>query len=88
MFRSSALGNIAGCFQLDGEAKRDSLARLLRNDDVIYQGTIASLRRDKDSASSVQAGFECGIKLAGFNDIEEGDVIELYRIDEVAKTLA
>jgi len=88
VFRSSALGNIAGCFQLDGEAKRDSLARLLRDDDVIYQGTIASLRRDKDSATSVQAGFECGIKLTGFNDIEEGDVIELYRIDEVAKTLA
>ena len=88
VFKSSALGNIAGCTQIDGETKRDSLARLLRNNEVIYEGRIGSLRREKDQVNAVQTGFECGIKLADFTDIQVGDLIEVYRVEEVAKTLA
>lgn len=88
VFKSSALGSIAGCIQLDGEARRDSLARLQRNNEVIYEGRVASLRREKDDATVVQSGFECGIKLENFDDIREGDVIEMFRIEDVAKTLA
>ncbi|MCH7943258.1 MAG: hypothetical protein IIB67_08510 [Proteobacteria bacterium] len=88
VFKSSALGNIAGCIQVDGETKRDSLARLLRNNEVIYEGRIGSLRREKDQVNTVQTGFECGIKLADFTDIQVGDLIEAYRVEEVAKTLA
>ena len=88
IFKSSALGNIAGCMQLDGEIQRDSRARLLRGEETIYEGKVDSLRREKDSVSSVQTGFECGITLTNFDDFKEGDIIESFRIEEVAKTLA
>lgn len=88
VFRSSALGNIAGCAVLDGEITRGSLARVVRDDVVIYQGRIASLRREKDDARSVAAGFECGIKLENFEDIKVHDIIETYRLETIAKTLA
>lgn len=87
VFRSSALGNIAGCYVTDGEFTRTSLLRLTRDSVVVYEGRINSLRRGKEDARSVQAGFECGIKIEGFDDIKEGDVIESFRIEEVAKTL-
>lgn len=87
VFRSSALGNIAGCYVTDGEFTRSSLLRLTRDSVVVYEGRINSLRRGKEDARSVQAGFECGIKIEGFDDIKEGDVIESFRIEEVAKTL-
>ena len=87
IFKSSALGSIAGCMQLDGETKRDAQARLLRNDEEVYMGKIESIRRDKDQVTSVQSGFECGIKLQGFDGIEEGDIIETFMIEQVAKTL-
>ncbi|HNT86816.1 MAG TPA: translation initiation factor IF-2, partial [Candidatus Hydrogenedentes bacterium] len=86
VFRSSAHGNIAGCYQTDGETARGSLVRLLRDDVVIHEGRIESLRRGKDDARSVSAGFECGIKLEGYDDIREGDVVEAYRVEEFAKT--
>jgi translation initiation factor IF-2 len=87
-FRSSAYGNIAGCYQQDGEAVRNSPARLLRDGIVVYDGKIASLRRGKEDVRSVSAGFECGIKLENFEDVKVGDVIEVYRIDTVASTLS
>ncbi|MBP8129159.1 MAG: translation initiation factor IF-2 [Candidatus Hydrogenedentes bacterium] len=87
VFRSSALGNIAGCYQVDGETSRASHVRLLRDDVVVFEGRIESLRRGKDDVKSVSAGFECGIKLEGYDDIKEGDTIEAYRVEEVAKTL-
>lgn len=87
IFRSSALGNIAGCFVLDGEVRRDSLARVKRGNDVVYEGRLASLRRERDDVASVQAGFECGIKLDNFEAIQEGDIIEAYRMESVAKSL-
>jgi translation initiation factor IF-2 len=88
VFKASALGSIAGCMQTDGEIKRDSLVRVLRDGDVIHEGRVGSLRRDKDTVPKVQAGFECGIKVEGFDDIREGDIIEAYEMEEVAKVLA
>ena len=88
VFRSSAHGNIAGCYVLDGEVHRGSPARVSRDNVVVYQGKIGTLRREKDDARTVAAGFECGLKLENFEDIKIGDIIELYRVDSVAKTLA
>jgi translation initiation factor IF-2 len=88
VFKSSALGSIAGCMQVDGETKRNSMARLKRNDEVVWDGKIETLRREKEQVAQVSQGFECGIKLAGFDQIQEGDIIEAYAIEQVAKTLA
>ncbi len=88
VFRSSALGNIAGCYVRDGEVTRNSRVRVIRNDETIFDGKIGTLRRLKDDVRSVQSGYECGIKIEGFDDIEEGDIIEAYRVESVAKTLA
>jgi translation initiation factor IF-2 len=88
VFKSSALGSIAGCMQIDGETNRNSLARLLRSDEVVWEGKIETLRREKEQVAKVSQGFECGIKLTGFDLIQEGDIIEAYAIEQVAKTLA
>ncbi|MCC6794934.1 MAG: translation initiation factor IF-2 [Candidatus Hydrogenedentes bacterium] len=87
VFRSSALGNIAGCYVLDGEIARTSLVRLTRDGVVVHEGKLDSLKRMKDDAKSVSAGFECGIKLDKYEDIKPGDVIEAYRIESVKRTL-
>lgn len=87
VFRSSALGNIAGCHVVDGEITRGALARLVRDGVVVYDGKIDSLRRGKDDAKSAATGFECGIKLERFDDVRAGDVIEVYKIEQIAKTL-
>ena len=88
VFRSSSQGNIAGCYVLDGEVQRGSLARLLRDDTIVYEGKISTLRREKDDARTVSSGYECGIKLDSYEDIKVGDIIETYRVESVAKTLA
>ena len=87
VFRSSAVGNIAGCYVQDGEVVRGSLVRLLRDGVVIYEGKIQTLRRMKDDVRSVAAGLECGIKIENFDDIKVGDVIEVYQIESIAKVL-
>jgi len=87
VFRSSALGTIAGCYQTDGETERGARARLVRDGVIIHEGNIQSLRRHKDDARSVAAGFECGIKLERFEDVRTGDVIECYKHESIAKTL-
>ena len=87
-FKASSLGTIAGCYMLDGEIRRDSLVRLKRGKEIVHEGRIGSLRRERDDVTSVQSGFECGIKLEGFDGIVEGDIIEAYKIETVAKTLA
>ena len=88
IFRSSTFGNIAGCSVLDGEVVRGSQVRLTRDDQIIYTGRIGTLRRGKEDVRSVTAGLECGIKLENYEDIKEGDVIEAYKIEQVAKALA
>ena len=85
-FKVPKVGIAAGCMVQDGEVSRDDLCRLVRDGIVVYEGKLASLRRYKDDVKSVKAGFECGIGLENFQDIHVGDVIESYRIEEVART--
>lgn len=81
------VGNIAGCFVLDGLIKRTAKARLIRDSVVVYEGEIASLRRFKDDVAEVKAGFECGIGLDRFSDIKEGDILECYTLEKYAAEL-
>ena len=71
----------------EGKATRDSEARLLRDNVVVYTGRVSSLRRFKDTVNEVRAGQECGIGLLNFNDVKQGDVIELFVIEKVAPEL-
>jgi translation initiation factor IF-2 len=87
IFRSSAVGNIAGCYVQDGEVSRSSLVRVVRDDVVLHEGKISSLRREKEDVRTVSSGYECGIVLENFQDIKTGDIIETYRLDEVAQKL-
>ncbi|WP_075280062.1 translation initiation factor IF-2 [Thermophilibacter provencensis] len=85
-FKVPKVGIAAGCMVQDGEISRDDQVRLVRDGIVVYDGKIASLRRYKDDVKSVKAGFECGIGLENFQDVKPGDIIEGYRIDQVART--
>ncbi|AQP49690.1 translation initiation factor IF-2 [Tessaracoccus flavescens] len=82
VFRSSKFGNIAGCMVTSGTIRRNAKARLLRDGVVVADTSIASLRREKDDATEVREGFECGLTLSNFNDIKIGDVIETYEMVE------
>ena len=84
VFRVPRLGSVAGCYVTEGTIARDGAARLLRGGVVVYDGKVASLKRFKDDVAEVAAGFECGVGLDRFRDVKEGDVIEAYRVDEVA----
>ena len=86
-FTIPKIGVIAGCYVTGGLVRRNANARLLRDNRVIHEGKMSSLRRFKDDAREVQAGFECGIGLESFNDVKIGDVIEVYEFKEVAPTL-
>jgi translation initiation factor IF-2 len=81
------VGTVAGCGVTDGKIDRNSKARLLRDNVVIFDGRLSSLRRFKDDAREVLAGFECGLSLEGYNDIKIGDTIESYFLEEVKATL-
>jgi translation initiation factor IF-2 len=87
VFRASKIGTIAGCYVLDGIVKRNSRARLLRGNVVKWDGELDSLKRFKDDVKEVKANFECGLSLKNFNEIEEGDQLEIYEITEIARTL-
>ncbi len=84
-FRVPRAGTIAGCMVLDGVIRRNARARLVRDGTVIYESTIASLKRFKDDAREVATGFECGIGIEGFNDIKEGDLIQSFQVQEVPR---
>jgi translation initiation factor IF-2 len=86
-FTIPKIGTIAGCYITNGLVRRNANARLLRDNRVIHEGKMSSLRRFKDDAREVQAGFECGIGLENFNDVKIGDVIEVYEFKEIAPTL-
>jgi translation initiation factor IF-2 len=86
VFRAPRLGAVAGSYVTEGSINRNARARLVRDGVVIYDGTIVSLRRFKDDVPSVATGYECGIGLANFRDIKEGDTIESYEVREVART--
>lgn len=83
----SKVGAIAGCLVTDGVVKRSSSVRLLRNNIVVWTGEIDSLKRFKDDAKEVRAGLECGLSLKNYNDIQVGDTLEVFEIQEVARTL-
>ncbi|QDZ27026.1 translation initiation factor IF-2 [Noviherbaspirillum sp. UKPF54] len=87
VFHVSKVGSIAGCYVLDGLVKRGASVRLLRNNVVIWTGELDSLKRFKDDVKEVKAGFECGLSLKNFNDIQEGDQLEVFEVQEVARTL-
>ncbi len=84
LFRVPKIGVIAGCMVTDGTVKRSAEVRLIRDNVVIYTGKVGSLRRFKDDASEVKTGFECGIGIANFNDLKEGDVFEFFMVEKVA----
>ena len=84
-YKVSAVGTIAGCMVKDGKVTRDSKVRVLRDNIVIHEGEIGSLQRFKDAAKEVTAGFECGMSIAKFNDIREGDIFECYIMQEVKR---
>lgn len=86
-FIVSRVGTIAGCYVTNGVIPRNAEARLIRDNIIVYQGKIASLRRFKEDVSEVQAGYECGIALEKFNDIKEGDIIEPFLVEKVARKL-
>jgi len=85
-FKISRLGTIAGCRVLAGTIERNSRARVIRDNTILGDYPIDTLRREKDDSKEVREGMECGIKLSGFNDVKEGDLFEVYRIDEVGRT--
>jgi len=87
VFRSQKLGAIAGCLVVDGTVKRSNPIRVLRDNVVIYEGELESLRRHKDDVNEVKSGTECGIGVKDYNDIQAGDQIEVYERFEVAKTI-
>jgi translation initiation factor IF-2 len=86
LFRISRIGVIAGCYVTNGVVRRNASVRVVRDGTVVYEGTIASLKRFKEDAREVQSGFECGIQVEGFNDVKEGDVLELYETKEIERT--
>ncbi len=86
VFRISKVGAIAGCFVLDGMVRRGSRVRVLRDHVVIHDGELDSLKRFKDDVKEVKAGFECGLSIKNFNEINEGDQLEVYEMVEVART--
>jgi translation initiation factor IF-2 len=89
IFKTPKVGTVAGCTVLEGTIRRggEAQARLLRDNVVVWQGKIGSLRRFKDDVSEVKAGFECGITLERFNDVKPGDVIEVFAVERVAQTV-
>lgn len=87
VYRISKVGAVAGCYVLDGVIKRGSRVRVLRDNIVIHEGELDSLKRFKDDVKEVKSNFECGLSLKNFNDIEVGDTLEVFEVVEVARTL-
>ena len=83
-FRITKVGTVAGCFVQDGTITRDSQIRLLRDNVVVHTGRIESLKRFKNDASEVKSGFECGISIAGYNDVKPADIIEAFAVERIA----
>jgi translation initiation factor IF-2 len=87
VFRISKVGTVAGCYVLEGLVRRNARIRLLRDNVVIHDGELDSLKRFKDDVREVKAGFECGLSIKGNDDIKVGDQLEVYEVQEVARTL-
>jgi translation initiation factor IF-2 len=87
VFSVPKIGNVAGCYILDGKVLRNSQVRLLRDNVVVYEGKLSSLRRIKDDVKEVASGYECGIGLENYHDIKIGDFIEAFEIEKFATKL-
>jgi len=87
VYKISKVGTVAGCYVLEGVVRRGSKVRLLRDNVVVFDGELDSLKRFKDDVREVKAGFECGLSLKNYNDVEKGDQLEVYEIVEVTRTL-
>jgi translation initiation factor IF-2 len=87
VFKASKIGTIAGCFVVSGKVTRKSLVRLMRDNQVVHEGKISSLKRFKEDVKEVSSGYECGITFENFNNIAVDDKIEVYQIVETARTL-
>jgi translation initiation factor IF-2 len=88
VYNISKVGNIAGCYVKSGKIIRNAFVRLIRNNIIIYDGKLESLRIVKEDVKEVRAGFECGLKIAGYDDIKVGDIVEAYEVQKIARTLA
>jgi translation initiation factor IF-2 len=86
-FSVSKVGTIAGCYVLDGKVLRGAQVRLVRDNVVVWQGKMNSLKRFKDDVREVAAGYECGIGLENYNDLKVGDIIEVFEMEEVKTIL-
>ena len=87
-FRITKVGTVAGCYIQDGKVTRDAQIRLLRDNVVVYEGKVHSLRRFKDDVAEVKSGTECGISLENYNDVKPGDAIEAFEMETVLRKLA
>jgi translation initiation factor IF-2 len=86
-FKVPKFGVVAGSYVVDGTIQRGALVRLLRDNRVIHEGKMGTLRRFKEDVREVQAGYECGISIDGYTDIKDGDIIEVYKIEEVPRSV-
>jgi len=87
VFKVPRVGNVAGCYVLEGIILRDSMVRVRRDGEVIFTGKLASLKRFKEDVKEVKAGFECGIKVEGFEKIQKGDILEAFQVEKTKKEL-
>ena len=85
VFKVSGVGMVAGCYVTDGKVQRNAQVRLLRDNVVVFEGKLDSLKRFKDDAKEVAAGYECGVGLENYNDVKEGDVIECFVMEEIKR---
>jgi translation initiation factor IF-2 len=87
VFSVPKIGNVAGCYVQDGKVIRNAQVRLTRDNIVVYEGKMSSLRRFKDDVKDASSGYECGIGLENYNDIKIGDMIEAFEMEKIAATL-
>jgi translation initiation factor IF-2 len=87
IFRVPRLGVVAGSYVRSGIIRRNAAARLVREGVIVYDGKIGSLRRFKDDVAEVREGYECGISLENYQDVKEGDMVEAYEIEEIARSI-
>jgi len=87
VFGITKVGKIGGCMVTEGEVKRGAKVRLLRDDVVIHEGSLKTLKRFKDDVREVQQGYECGMAFENYDDIKEGDMVECFEIEEISRTL-
>jgi translation initiation factor IF-2 len=85
-FRASRIGTIAGCMVTQGTVTRGAQVRIVRDGTIVHDGRIGTLKRFQDDVREVAQGFECGLTVDGYNDIKEGDILEVYAVREVARS--